>query len=256
VRWSLALALLVTATLAVLLRRAPRTTAPLATGSVVPSRDCTSACAELVQMPPDGFGYVDQRLVGEVVAERSTSYARRDLAMLVRYAAAKVAHMASTWPGNGGPLVLGDMSERDGAIPGTQDGRIRHPRHSHEDGFDIDIAYYQRDTPDNGIRAVCWHFVDGVDVGHCTRKPRFLDAWRTALLVGAVLESPRVRVIGMDARVAYRVLRAFDALCSAGLVERDACAARGKLVYEVSDTGHGWFISHHHHLHLSLLASP
>src|SRR5512144_2152247 len=60
----------------------------------LPPRTCDRAavdCSELVEIPMVGSGYVDIRLDGEQSPATSTSYLRRDLMMLVRYAAAKVA---------------------------------------------------------------------------------------------------------------------------------------------------------------------
>ncbi|HEY4055690.1 MAG TPA: hypothetical protein VGM39_03750 [Kofleriaceae bacterium] len=256
----------VTALLALLIDRAASSTHPTVPDGApplsLPPRDCIAgpiACAELIEIPPRGYGYIDQRLEDEVTRSDSTSFARRDLVMLVRYAAAKVARDASAWrTGNGGDLVLGDASEADGATPGTHLGRIRHPLHTHEDGRDIDIAYYQRNTRDNALRPVCrhWESVDDSDYRdayRCTGPAKHLDAWRTAFLVAAFLESPRVRVIGMDARVAQRVVAVLSLLCSQRLVDQSACERVDRIAFESHDMRKGWFISHHNHLHVSLL---
>lgn len=257
--WHVVIATVVTGALALVIDHARPSATTLPDGAppiVLPPRDCLVgpiSCAELVEMPIRGYGYRDQRLLDEDTPATSTSYLRRDLAMLVRYAAAKVARDAGTWQsGTGGPLVLGDMSESDGSTPGAHLGRIRHPDHTHEDGRDIDIAYYQRNTSDNALRAVCRHHEDERDAYHCIGPAKHLDAWRTALLVGAVLESPRVRVIGMDARVAERVVPVLDILCASHLVEPAACARRDLIAFERHDTQKGWFLSHHNHLHVSL----
>ena len=109
---------------------------------------------------------------------------------------------AGAWGGgNGFPLGLGDMSEADGAIPGTAVGDPGHPSGSHTDGHDIDIAYYQNQPPDNHLRPVCDHVLGGYDQYHCTGEPYRLDLWRSTLFLGALLTSDRVRVIGVDGKI-------------------------------------------------------
>src|SRR5262245_49030203 len=151
----------------------------------LPPRDCDDGparCAELVQFEPAlGLGYFDDPIADEISAERSTSYARRDLVMLVKDATAKVACTTGARP-----LGLGDMSDRLGRVPGSADGAPRHPFGSHLGGRDIDLAYYQTGTPDNRLRAICPHETDGVDQHHCVAAPTTLDARRTALLIGAL----------------------------------------------------------------------
>lgn len=98
-------------------------------------------CDELVHMPHEGVGFRNRRLPGERTAATSPSYLRRDLAMAVAYAAARVAcKAAGLRPGNREPIVLGDMSERDGEIPGTLERLPRHPLETHLGGREIDIG--------------------------------------------------------------------------------------------------------------------
>lgn len=208
--------------------------------------------ADLVEMPVTGPGYVDVRLDDERTSETSTSYLRRDLSALVRYAAAKVAREAHDWPtGHGGEIALGDMSERDGSTPGTRNGSPRHPAHTHVGGRDIDLAYFQRDTLDNQLRPICQHRQDGIEMYRCLAPPTRLDAWRTAFFIGAFLENAHVRVIGIDGYAAAPILAAFDELCATGWIEPSACARRSRITYETSDGGRGWFRGHHNHMHVS-----
>ena len=76
----------------------------------------------------------------------------------------------------------------------------------------MDIAYFQVGTPDNQLRTMCEHVIDGVDQYQCTAAPTKLDIW---------------------------------------WVTGSACGGR-KLAYEPTDTGRGWFQLHLHHLHVSL----
>lgn len=220
----------------------------------LPRRACEGTeawCAELVRFAPRaGRGYEDRPLEDERTAETSTSYVRRDVMMAVTYAAAKVACVALGWEGNGGDVALGDMSERDGRVPGTRRGRRRHPPGTHERGRDIDVAYYQRATEDNALRAICVHEEAGVDREHCVAPPVWLDAARTALFVGALFESPRVRVIGVDGMAGPVIEAEVRRLCAAKVIAAGACG-RVQLAYEREDGGRGWFRMHHHHLHVS-----
>ena len=224
----------------------------------VPDWRCTgdaAYCGELVPFEPDeGPGWWDYPLNGETSTDEYRSYIRRDVMMLVTYAAAMVDCQASGWDfGNGGRLGLGDMSEVDGSIPGTRDGDPGHPAGTHEDGHDMDLAYYQTGTPDNRLRAVCEHTIDGADQYHCTSEPTLLDPWRTALFLGHLHASSQLRVIGVDGRVGPLVDSALSQLCADGWVDTSACSSHA-VTWEETDTGRGWFRFHHHHLHISVSA--
>ena len=225
----------------------------------VPDWECdgTAAyCGELVAFEPDeGFGYWDYPINGETTTNEYRSYLRRDVMMLVKYAAAMVECQSAGWSfGNGEPIGLGDMSEGDGAIPGTSVGSPGHPAGTHVDGHDIDIAYYQTGTSDNRLRAVCEHTSGGSDAYHCTGEPTLLDPWRTALFLGHFHASPRLRVIGVDGRVGPLVQSALTQLCADGWLSGTACTSH-RITWEETDTGRGWFRFHHHHLHLSVSGS-
>lgn len=226
-------------------------------GCDLPARDCegsASYCGALVAFDPrKGVGYDDYPINGETSSNQYRSWARRDLMMLVRWAAAYVDCKANGWsPGNGAPIGLGDMSEKSGAIPGTSIGSPGHPSGSHLNGHDMDIAYFQTSGEDNRLRVVCPHTSGGKDVYHCTGTPTILDVKRTALFLGAFLTSPRVRVIGVDGKIGPLVSPVLLDLCDEGVLPQSACDAKSKLAWETSDTGRGWYKFHHHHLHVSL----
>ncbi len=253
-RFALVLAALVTIGGALLASRAsPGIGSGPGPACALPPRGCTERCDELAEMPASGPGFVDLRLPGEQLAATSTSYLRRDLTAVIGYAAAVVACKAKDWDtGVGGPIVLGDMSEIDGARPGTQWDAPRHPHATHEAGRDIDIAYYQRDTPDNDLRPICRHVSPtSGEAYRCLAAPERLDAWRTALFLGAILEAPEIRVIGIDGRAAPPILAALRTLCETGWLGREACARRDRIAFETRDTGRFWFRGHHDHLHVS-----
>lgn len=226
--------------------------------SGIPDWRCTGTaahCGELVPFDPDmGPGWWDYPINGETESNQYRSYLRRDVMMLVQYATAMVACQAASWTfGNGGPLGLGDMSEADGAIPGTSVGSPGHPAGTHVNGHDMDIAYYQTGTSDNRLRPVCEHTSGGADAYHCTSEPTLLDPWRTALFLGHLHASPQLRVIGVDGRVGPLVASALSQLCAGGWVSGAACGSHS-ITWEATDGGRGWYYFHHHHLHVSVSA--
>jgi hypothetical protein len=234
--------------------------------SALPKRDCVGTstyCGQLLAFDPKyGPGYEDYPINGETATNQYRSYARRDMQMLVKYAAAYVDCKAKSWTtGNGGVIGLGDMSEANGAIPGTSIGQPGHPAGTHLNGVDMDIAYFQAGTVDNKLRPVCAHTSGGSDQYHCVAPPDKLDVWRSALFLGALFSSETVRVIGVDGQVGPLVEDAMLKLCASGWLAQYSCdAMQGKLssasqyglVYETVDGGAGWYYFHHHHLHLSL----
>jgi hypothetical protein len=222
----------------------------------IPSFECEGTdafCGAIVPFEPDrGDGWWDYNINGETQDDQYRSYARRDLMALVKYATAQTRCLTAEWPfGNGGPLGLGDMTEVDGAIPGTSIGQPGHPAGTHVNGRDMDIAYYQAGTADNTLRPICGHTINGREQYHCTETPSSLDVWRTALFIAKLHDSPQVRVIGVDGKVGPIIVQAIDKLCAAGLVQGNACEDLA-LAYEPEDQGRGWFMHHHHHLHVSL----
>lgn len=239
----------------------------------LPKKDCVedpAFCGELLPFEPvTGPGYDNYPINGETAVNQYRSYARRDLIMLVKWATAYVDCKAAQWEGgNGYPLGLGDMSEADGSIPGTSDqpSSPGHPPGTHEDGYDIDIAYYQNSLtgqPNNYLRAVCDYTIDGVNQYHCVSEPYMMDVWRSALFLGALFSSPRTRVIGVDGMAGSTLSKALDVLCDQGWVPAQGCEpANQDLACEVEsgvdgglcwqENGSGWFYHHHHHMHLSL----
>jgi hypothetical protein len=221
----------------------------------LPPLQCTGTaahCGEIVPFDPDdGDGYEDYPLNGETWQNQYRSYLRRDTMMMIKYATAKVACKAASWKaGNGGPLGLGDMSEKDGKIPGTSVGQPGHPAGTHTNGFDIDVGYYQVNTVDNHLRAICDHYQNGKDVYHCVSTPDTLDVWRSALFLGFTYEHPSLRVTGVDGKAGALIQSAINTLCKDGWLTQYTCS-HVKLAYEETDKGMGWYRFHHHHMHVS-----
>jgi hypothetical protein len=143
------------------------------------------------------------------------------------------------------------MSEANGTIPGTSDGSPGHPAGTHEDGHDIDIAYYQLTGSNNWLRSICPHTSGSADQYHCVGPPTNLDVWRTALFVGKIHETSGLRVIGMDGQIGPLVESALTQLCARGWLNNSACTSP-QITYETTDMGRGWFRFHHHHMHVSI----
>jgi hypothetical protein len=211
-------------------------------------------CTELIPFEPDeGPGYWDYPIPGETAEDQSYSYLRRDAVMLIKYAAAKVACKTADWDyGNLALLGLGDMSEADGSNPGTNVGDIRHPAGSHENGNDIDAAYYQHFSPDNLLRSVGDSYIGTENQYHLVGEPYALDVWRTALFIAYLSEHPDLRVVGVDGQIGLVLDPALDQLVVLGWIDEELNQSI-PLAYEVVDLGHGWYRHHHHHMHMSMI---
>jgi hypothetical protein len=224
----------------------------------LPPLQCTSgatSCGQLISFDPrQGEGYDDYPINGETAQNQYRSWLRRDMVGIIKYATAKVKCKTVGWnTGNEGvPLGLGDMSEQNGAIPGTSINDPGHPPGTHTNGFDIDLAYYQRNTPDNKLRPICVSTLNGREQYHCTADPIYLDVWRHAAFLGFVLEHSSIRVIGVDGKAGPLLQEAMTRLCTDGWLTTGACGRRSRVTFETTDTNRGWYLFHHHHSHISL----
>jgi len=144
------------------------------------------------------------------------------------------------------------MSESNGDIPGTRENDPGHPENTHTNGFDIDIAYFQLNTLDNRLRPICEYTIGGSNAYRCTETPHLLDAWRSALFLGALAEHPALRVVGVDGKAGQILEFAFDALCADGWIDSGVCGGSYPMTYEMINEGRYWYNHHHHHMHLSL----
>jgi hypothetical protein len=225
--------------------------------------DSATVCAELIQFDPpnnpaDGaydplLGYVDYPENGETWTNQYRSWLRRDVVMAIQYAAAVTACKTVGWTeGNGGPVGLIDMSEANGDIPGTSVSSPGHPAGTHEDGFMIDMAYWQTNTANNEARPVCDYMEGSTDAYHCVDHPYYLDPWRTALFIGTMMEHNGLRAVGVDGKVGPVLELAMDTLCDEGWLTGAACGTSRPMWYEVVDEGMGWYRFHHHHMHVDV----
>ncbi len=212
-------------------------------------------CSELIPFEPvEGPGYLNYPMPGgETWDDQRYSYLRRDLVYLIKYAAAKVECKTTDWDyGNFAPLGLGDMSQADSGTPGTDVGAPRHPPGTHEDGKDIDTGYYQLYAPDDLLRAVGDHYLGTVDQYHLVDDPYALDPWRTALFIAYLSEHPNLRAVGVDGRIGPILESALDELVTLGWIDAELRSAV-PLAYETEDSGLGWYLFHHTHMHISML---
>ncbi len=212
--------------------------------ATLPPRECSDGpdCAKLEPFLPQ----TDDAWL--VTHGDAYSWLRRDTQMLVRYATSAVL---CTLPGSW-PLGLGDMSMSDGDTPTTKSGVKRHPKGTHDGGRDIDIAYYQTGTPNNHLRSVCPHTINGKEAYHCVGPPNILDVQRSALFIARLLESPRVRVIGVDGKIGPLIAVALKELLAKKLIRTSAWKRfASRVAWEEINGGAGWFLHHLHHLHLS-----
>ncbi len=211
----------------------------------LPSRHCTDpTCAQIIAFSPTADnGYI-------ALHGSAFSWLRRDAVTFVKHATALVGCVFPNTP----PLGLGDMSMQGGQTP-AQNGQLRHPQGTHVNGTDIDLAYYQTNTANNHLRAICEHYTNGQDQYHCVAQPTILEPKRTAFFLAAILASGRVRVIGVDGKVGPKLLTAMDELVRDGLISPTAQQRfkSGTITWEETDTQRGWFLFHHHHAHISFV---
>lgn len=71
------------------------------------------------------------------------------------------------------------------------------------------------------------------------------------MFLGAIFESSRTRVIGVDGKAGPVLLSALSKLCQQGWLSGLSCG-NVALAYETTNMGQGWYRFHHHHAHISL----
>jgi hypothetical protein len=183
------------------------------------------------------------------------SYLRRDLTMLLQYAACEVA---ARFPGTT-PLGLSDLSQQDGLTPGSDVGSPRHPTTTHR-GNDIDVAYYQTDNQ-NDPQIICGDGSDNNNNGQpgtyndgyfCTTETNIVDWPRELWWFAKLADSPLVRVFGIDQTLADDFEMGLMDLEARGEITADA--AQRALILGYGAAG-GWQF-HHHHSHMSFVLPP
>jgi hypothetical protein len=218
-----------------------------------PDWHCTGAdCSTIVAMP-GSFMYqsAEARAAGYYIAtEARYAWMRKDLTMLVQYAACE---MAKRYP-DAAPIGLSDMSQMDGLTPGTDVGRLRHGSTTHT-GNDIDIAYYQTDGLNNP-QIICGNGSDrngngsvGMfnDGSFCTVEMNIVDWPKEIYWFAKLAETPLVRVFGIDQTLPDDFNRWARQLLEAGEISNEVHERMTTLGFGASG---GWQY-HHHHTHMS-----
>jgi len=174
----------------------------------------------------------------------SYRWLRRELIMLVRHA---IHAVQKKFP-HTTPLGLLDMGDKFAVTPGFDVGDPRHPESTHDQGGNIDIAYYQTDG-DNDGQIVCGANENLNNDGYyCTSTAgNVLDAPRTAYFMAVLNLHPRLRVIGVDAMLAPLI----QAEARKQRDNGDITAKQYSDLVANMASGDGWPF-HHHHMHVSL----
>lgn len=205
----------------------------------------------LVEFP---FANPDDAFLGDAYRFHSpTNYRwlRRELIQLVRFA---LAETQAKFPGTK-PLGLLDMCQRDGITPGYDIGSPRHPESTHDQGGNIDIAYFTTLAASGAIaynlpRIICDAQGGNHDGSFCNAgaaQTHVVDLERQVYFMAKLYESSRLRVLGVD-RVIGPILQA-EATRQLGLgwiTQASRDAFQSKLGF-----GDGWPFQHHH-MHVSL----
>lgn len=176
-------------------------------------------------------------------------FARRELIMAVRQA---LSRTLATFPGTTRVSLI-DACQIDGITPGYDVGTPRHPVTTHDQGGNIDIAYFQTDGSNDG-QVICGDGTTAADA-YCSpeaAQKNIVDFPRQAFFMAKLYENPRTRVIGVD--------RVIGPLLQAAAKElRDLPAGDPKKIAETEYQGFldriawgdGWPY-HQHHIHLSM----
>jgi len=208
----------------------------------------TGACqlglgkVNLIQFPypdPDGSYVGDGYML-----EHSSSYQwlRREVIMTFRHA---IREVQEKFPGTG-PVGLMDMCQIDGITPGFDVGDPRHPESTHDQGGNIDVAYYQT-GPNNSGKVVCDGIGGSNDGYYCTSVANHVvDLPRTAYFLAQLGANPRFRVAGVDKMIAPLILGELENQKDKGWITESVYTNTvASIAY-----GSGWPF-HHHHIHVS-----
>jgi len=173
----------------------------------------------------------------------SYRWLRRELIMLVRYA---IHETQLKFPGTD-PLGLIDMCDKDGVTPGFDVGDPRHPETTHDQGGNIDIAYYQTDG-NSSADVVCGPNNTATDGYFCTSVDNhIMDVPRVTYFMAMLNRHPRLRVIGVDTLLAPLIQAEALAQYQAGYFSADTYQS----LLSTMAYGDGWPF-HHHHMHVSM----
>lgn len=172
-------------------------------------------------------------------------YLRRETLMLVRNA---LHETMARFPG-AHPLGMIDQCQRDAITPGYDVNDPRHPESTHDQGGNIDIAYFQTGA-DNHARIICDDAEGSEDGSYClpsAATTHIVDLRREVYFMAMLTRSPRVRVIGVDRVIAPLLEAEARTMQTEGILTVTEMNA----VIDHMAYGDGWPF-HHHHIHLSM----
>ena len=173
----------------------------------------------------------------------SYRWMRRELIMLVRHGIHEVQQQFN------GTTALGliDMCDKEGITPGFDVGSPRHPESTHDQGGNIDIAYYQTDG-NNSAESVCGPNNTANDGYFCTNiNNHIMDVPRTTFFMVVLSNHPRIRVIGVDTLLAPLIQQQAQTFKNQGVITQ---TEYNNLIKHMA-YGEGWPF-HHHHMHVSM----
>lgn len=210
--------------------------------------ECTSGTRGRQTLIPNPFPDPADEFVGDDYMFDTMSnyrYLRRETMMLVRNA---LHETMERFPG-AHPLGMIDQCQRDGITPGYDVDDPRHPESTHDQGGNIDIAYFQTGA-DNHARVICDSAEGSEDGSYCLASAattHIVDLRRQVYFMAVLARSPRARVMGVD-RVIAPLLEA-----EARTMQTEGILTMTEMndVIDHMAYGDGWPF-HHHHMHLSL----
>lgn len=169
-----------------------------------PKTPCAADCATILQLPAPvpAAAY-------RLVSPPRYQLGRRELVQALVAAAAEVTAA--------GPVGLGDLSQADGKIPGTDVSQPRHPAPSHQDGFSADVAYFRTGGDNLGTHPAC----STPDYRFCS-GPHDLDLSRNVAFMLALCREPRISQILVDPLMKADLLQQAAQAQSAGLADAEA----------------------------------
>lgn len=214
--------------------------------------ECASQAANGEKLLPFPFPDPDATFAGENYdwdTFANYRFARRELVMLIRHA---LAETSKAFPGTT-PLGLIDVCQKDGITPGYDVDSPRHPESTHDQGGNIDIAYFQTDG-DNHAEIICGDGSQHAD-GFCSpaaESSHKVDLPRQAFFMAKIFSYPRLRVIGVDQVMAPLIADAAKVLAALPASDPQHITAQelNGFFFQMA-SGSGWPY-HHHHIHVSL----
>lgn len=165
---------------------------------------------------------------------------RLELLMLARHA---LRQTQLRYPGTR-PLGVGDICQRDTITPGFDVGNPRHPAGSHDQGGNVDFAYFttladQTPASFNNLRVVCDANGGNNNGLYCNpgaAATHIVDLPRTVYFMAQLYAHPRIRVIGADQVIAPLLQAEADAQFAAGVITQ----AQRNAFYSKLGFGDGW----------------